>query len=198
MVDDSEGPEFLTVQEAADYIGVSAQTLRRWDSSGKLRPLRRRPSGYRYCAVRTWSLSGSRMRPCRRDAAGEAASAHLFQVAPADVERNENLREPQREAHTKVRQHFASRADPAISDPRGLQEDRRHCHAPIRHRGGRVLVIAPNVTIRKSIAEALDLASPECFWTKTRVLSNFRRGRSSPFSTAPTPTSMTAPRATSF
>lgn len=176
MVDDSEGPEFLTVQEAADYIGVSAQTLRRWDSSGKLRPLRRRPSGYRY--YRRADLEPFRLEYARAEMpAGEAASAHLFQVAPADVERNENLREPQREAHTKVRQHFASRADPAILQiPVGCGKTGVIATLPFGIAEGRVLVIAPNVTIRKSIAEALDLASPECFWTKTRVLSNFRRG----------------------
>ena len=47
MVDEG-GPDFLTIQEAGDYIGVSAQTLRRWDASGKLRPVRRQASGYRY------------------------------------------------------------------------------------------------------------------------------------------------------
>jgi excisionase family DNA binding protein len=32
--------DYLTVQQAARYIGVSAQTLRRWDAEGKLKSLR--------------------------------------------------------------------------------------------------------------------------------------------------------------
>jgi DNA repair protein RadD len=41
---------------------------------------------------------------------------------------------------------------------------------------GRVLVITPNLTIRKGVTEALDIASRECFWARTRVLSDFTAG----------------------
>jgi len=39
--------EYLTIGEAAEYLGVSPQTLRRWDASGKLRPVRHPASEYR-------------------------------------------------------------------------------------------------------------------------------------------------------
>jgi hypothetical protein len=39
-----------------------------------------------------------------------------------------------------------------------------------------VLVIAPNLTIRKGIFDALDITNRECFWPKTRVLSDFTDG----------------------
>ena len=176
MVEESESPEFLTVQEAADYIGVSAQTLRRWDASGKLQSLRRRPSGYRY--YRPADLEPFRLEYARAEMpVGQSASAHLFQIAPADVEQNENLREPQREAHRRVREHFEAHREPAILQiPVGCGKTGVIATLPFGIAEGRVLVIAPNVTIRKTIAEALDLASPECFWTKTRVLSNFQQG----------------------
>ena len=41
---------------------------------------------------------------------------------------------------------------------------------------GRVLVIAPNVTIRTVVARALDIANPDCFWRKTRVLPSVAEG----------------------
>jgi excisionase family DNA binding protein len=39
--------KLIPIGEAADFLGVSVMTLRRWDASGKL-PALRRPSGYRY------------------------------------------------------------------------------------------------------------------------------------------------------
>ena len=39
--------EFMTVGEAAEFLGVSSWTLRNWDKSGKLTPLRHPKNGYR-------------------------------------------------------------------------------------------------------------------------------------------------------
>ena len=38
---------YLTVGEAAAYLGVSASTLRNWDKAGKLKALRHPVNGYR-------------------------------------------------------------------------------------------------------------------------------------------------------
>jgi excisionase family DNA binding protein len=37
----------LTIKAAAEYLGVSEQTLRRWDQAGKLRARRNPMNGYR-------------------------------------------------------------------------------------------------------------------------------------------------------
>lgn len=39
--------ELLTISEAADILGVSVDTLRRWDKSGKLSPVKTSEAGYR-------------------------------------------------------------------------------------------------------------------------------------------------------
>lgn len=39
--------KFLKIKEAADYLGVTEQTLRNWDKSGKLEPQRHVNSNYR-------------------------------------------------------------------------------------------------------------------------------------------------------
>ncbi len=39
--------QYLTVREAADYLGVSSSTLRNWDNSGKLKPQRNPYNAYR-------------------------------------------------------------------------------------------------------------------------------------------------------
>jgi excisionase family DNA binding protein len=42
-----EEPEVLTIKAAAEVLGVSEQTLRRWDKAGKLRAKRHPMNGYR-------------------------------------------------------------------------------------------------------------------------------------------------------
>ena len=45
MVD--KASEFLSIGDAADYVGVSRQTLRRWDEEGRLRAVRQPGNNYR-------------------------------------------------------------------------------------------------------------------------------------------------------
>ncbi len=40
--------DLLTIKQVSEIIGVSIQTLRRWDKSGKLVSVRKKPSGHRY------------------------------------------------------------------------------------------------------------------------------------------------------
>ena len=39
--------EYLTIKEAADYLGVCANTLRNWGGSGKIKEHRNPMNGYR-------------------------------------------------------------------------------------------------------------------------------------------------------
>jgi len=43
----SAKPELLTIKDAATLLGVSEQTLRRWDKAGKLHARRHPMNGYR-------------------------------------------------------------------------------------------------------------------------------------------------------
>jgi DNA repair protein RadD len=169
----SESDDFLQVGDAAEYLGVSTQTLRRWDREGRLTAVRRPGSNYRF--YRRADLEPFRLE--YRRAAGADEPGLLFQTALADIEANRLLREPQRQAHQAVREHFAGGAQPAIIQiPVGCGKTGIIATLPFGIASGRVLVIAPNLTIRKGIFDALDIASRECFWTKTRVLSDFTQG----------------------
>lgn len=42
-----EKNEYLSIQEFAKEIGVCTQTLRRWDTTNKLKPHHKTPNGYR-------------------------------------------------------------------------------------------------------------------------------------------------------
>lgn len=166
--------DYLRVSEAADYLGVSAQTLRRWDAEGKLTAFRRPGSEYRY--YKRADLEPFRLE-YRRAQEVEHDPGLLFQTAIANIESNDLLREPQREAHRAVREHFASSNEPAIIQiPVGCGKTGIISTLPFGVASGRVLVIAPNLTIRKGIFDALDITNRECFWTKTRVLSDFSDG----------------------
>jgi excisionase family DNA binding protein len=39
--------DYLTIKEAAGFLGVSAKTLRTWDRTGKLKPVRHPLNQYR-------------------------------------------------------------------------------------------------------------------------------------------------------
>ena len=80
--------------------------------------------------------------------------AELFQTANANIEANELLREPQREAHRHVREHFAESDTPAIVQiPVGCGKTGIMATLPFGIASGRVLVITPNLTIRKGRRE---------------------------------------------
>ncbi len=51
--------DLLTISEAAEFIGVSIDTLRRWDKSGKLLAIRKEGGKHRYYARRDLELVGS-------------------------------------------------------------------------------------------------------------------------------------------
>jgi len=166
--------EYLRIGEAAEYVGVSSQTLRRWGQEGRISALRHPRNGYRY--YRRPELEPFRLEYQR--AADEPADPdHLFQQVNANIEANKLLREPQRDAHRKVREHFAGDDSPAILQiPVGCGKTGIMATLPFGIACGRVLIITPNLTIRKGVATALDIASRECFWAKTRVLDDFQNG----------------------
>jgi len=173
-MDDQQTDGYLSISEAADYLGVSSKTLRRWDATGKLPSVRRSGSGYRF--YRRADLEPFRLE-YRRAEQAPAPGRHLFESAHADVEDNQRLRDPQREAYRHVREHFEEAETPAILQiPVGCGKTGVIATLPFGIARGRVLVITPNLTIRREVSDALDLTSPKCFWTKTLVLLDFTDG----------------------
>jgi DNA repair protein RadD len=166
--------DFLALADAAAYVGVSKDTLRRWDSSGKLKPVRRPGSGYRFYARS--ALEPFRLEYKRAEQAAEQRD-HLFQTLTADVEANKLVREPQQGAHKAVRTHFEASNEPVILQiPVGCGKTGVIATLPFGIAKGRALVITPNLTIRKGVAAALDVADPKNFWRRTGVIHDFSAG----------------------
>ncbi len=164
--------QYFTVHEAAARIGVSIRTLHRWDREGKLQPVRNPANGYRL--YRAADLEP--FRPTYARAVSEAPPS-FFLTTPANIAKNTKLRDPQRAGHRAVLEHFANSSEPAtLQIPVGCGKTGVIATLPFGLCRGRVLVIAPNLTIRTGITEALDLASRKNFWRKAEVLTDFSQG----------------------
>lgn len=101
----------------------------------------------------------------------------FFITSQANIDGNPNLREPQIEGYAALADHFASNNSHAIEQiPVGCGKTGLMAVAPFGVAGGRVLVIAPNVEIRKRIEADFNISGPECFWTKTGVLRDVSHG----------------------
>ncbi|MEJ1966508.1 MAG: DEAD/DEAH box helicase family protein [Gammaproteobacteria bacterium] len=173
MDDSPDSKDYLTVQQAARYVGVSAQSLRRWDAEGKLKSVRHPGNSYRY-------YKRSDLEPLRLDyqrAEQTTNPGRFFATTVANIEHNPKLREPQRAAHVEVRRHFEQKRDAAIIQiPVGCGKTGLIATLPFQIADGRVLVIAPNTTIRKGIADALEIGNPKFFLGKANVLQSFTNG----------------------
>lgn len=102
---------------------------------------------------------------------------NVFSSVPADIEANERLREPQKEAHKAVRRHFSKDTSHAIIQiPVGRGKTGIIATLPFGISNGRVLVITPNVTIRDGVAQAVNSSDPNNFWRKAGVLRDYSMG----------------------
>ncbi len=96
-----------------------------------------------------------------------------FLKTPAHIEENLQLREPQIEAYEKLYEYFKSRGKNAIIQiPVGCGKSGIAAIAPFGIAKGRVLVVAPNLTIKEGLFESLDVTNRQkCFWRKRDILS---------------------------
>src|SRR5664280_1215670 len=101
----NDSDDFLTVAQAAHYVGVSPATLRRWDATGPLKAVRRPGRSYRYYRI-------ADLEPFRLEyglaGTGKDAVSGFFADADAKIMSNTLLREPQREAYDAAATHFAT------------------------------------------------------------------------------------------
>lgn len=98
---------------------------------------------------------------------------HYFQNAPTAIALNDRLREPQSEAYLAIRDYFSQlQTMPALVEiPTGCGKTGIICIAPFKVARGRVLIIAPNLTIKEGITEALSWNSPKCFYRKCGIFT---------------------------
>ena len=89
------------------------------------------------------------------------------------IEGNGYLREPQRDGYLKTRDFLRAGKNKAILQiPVGCGKTGLATLLPLGLAEGRVIVIAPNLTIKDGLYNAMDIANRQkCFWRKAAVLS---------------------------
>ncbi len=98
----------------------------------------------------------------------------FFTKTPAHIEENLQLREPQIEAYQELYEFFKMGNKIAtVQIPVGCGKSGIAAIAPFGISRGRVLVVAPNLTIKEGLFESLDVTNRQkCFWRKRAVLTD--------------------------
>ena len=98
------------------------------------------------------------------------AIERFFFDTKVSVWQNQSLREPQMEGYFAIREHFNSSDDPCyVQLPVGCGKTGLMGLSPFGIAKGRVLIIAPNLTIRENIRRELNVGDPNCFYSKRGV-----------------------------
>lgn len=93
-----------------------------------------------------------------------------------NIIQNQNLREPQIEAYVEVYDHFITKnrtkQHAIVILPTGSGKTGLISILPYNISKGRVLIIAPQLTILDTLERSLDSGSARNFWTNTKVITN--------------------------
>ena len=98
------------------------------------------------------------------------AAERFFSDTEVSVWHNQSLRVPQIEGYFAIREHFNSSDEPCyVQLPVGCGKTGLMGLSPFGIAKGRVLIIAPNLTIRETIRRELNVGDPNCFYSKRGV-----------------------------
>ena len=90
---------------------------------------------------------------------------HFFRDTEVRIWRNPLLREPQMDGYSAIRDHFRQSSEPCyVQLPVGCGKTGLIGLTPFAIATGRVLIIAPNLTIRDTIRRELNVTDPNCFF----------------------------------
>jgi DNA repair protein RadD len=153
--------EWLNADEAADYLGISSSNLYSMAQQGRI-------PGHKLGKM--WRFNRKELDSWVRE---NKPINEFFISADSSIVSNELLRDPQREGHAAAFGFFESGGKKAIMQlPVGCGKSGLISVLPFGISEGRVLVIAPNVTIRRELQKALDITNKRsCFWYKCRILT---------------------------
>ena len=154
--------KWIGTEAAASYIGMGKTKLYELTREGRI-PAKRVGKKWMYdrSELANWMRASQRLED-------------FFQHTPASIEHNQNLRDPQRDAYLRAASFFQDGGRKAlIQIPVGCGKSGVVAILPFGIAEGRVLVIAPNLTIKKELFDALDIANRQkCFWRQRHVLED--------------------------
>lgn len=103
--------------------------------------------------------------------------AEFFTTSTPRIADNPLLRDAQRDAHAAALTYFAEGGRRAVEQiPVGCGKSGLITLLPFGIAHGRVLVIAPNLTICRQLSEAFDASTPRSFYREFKVMDSFAAG----------------------
>ena len=153
---------WIGTDEAAEYLGIGKTKLYELTREGRI-PNKRIGKKWMYerMELDEWMNASQRLED-------------FFQDTPVNIEMNPSLREPQRDAYIQAAAYFQRSGKKAlIQIPVGCGKSGLATLLPFGIAEGRVLVIAPNLTIKDELYKAFDITNRQkCFWRQQGVLED--------------------------
>ncbi len=153
---------WLTLEETAAHLGMGKTVLYALARDGRIPATK---------LGKKWTFEKAELDKWVR---GSRPLDEYFLSLDYKIEENDALRDPQKEGYLKTYEFFREGKNKAILQiPVGCGKTGLASILPFGIATGRVLVIAPNLTIRDGLTDAMDITNrPKCFWRKAGVLSN--------------------------
>ena len=155
--------EWLNAEQASGYLGIGITKLYAMAQDGKL-PAHKIGKKWKFCKdeLNLWIKT-------------KKSFEDFFVSIEYSIEENLRLRDPQKEAHQAAVEYFDKKPNGTalIQLPVGCGKSGLISILPFGIAKGRVLVIAPNLTIKTELVNALNITNKQrCFWHKCKVLNN--------------------------
>ena len=152
----------MTAEDAAKYLNISITNLYALAQANKM-PAHKVGKMWRFNIpeLDVWIKSNKPLN-------------EFFLSLDFNIEENLLLRDPQREAHAAASAFFNKAGHKSIIQlPVGCGKTGLISILPLGIAAGRVLVIAPNLTIKEELRRALDITNKRfCFWRKCSVIKS--------------------------
>ena len=152
--------KWLTIEEAAAYLGIGRTVLYSAAREGRI------PASK---VGKKWTFEKDQLDAWVRT---NQPLETFFLSLDFNIEDNGALRDPQRDGYLRAYEFFNAGKNKAILQiPVGCGKSGLAAILPLGIARGRVLVLAPNLTIKHGLYEAMDITNRQkCFWRKASVL----------------------------
>ena len=152
---------WLSLEETADYLKMSKISLCAAAQEGRV-PAQK--------VGKKWVFEKLKLEAWLRS---NEPFETFFLNLDYNIDENQNLRDPQRDGYLRVREFLAAGGNNAIIQiPVGCGKSGLAAILPFGVAEGRAIVIAPNLTIKDGLYEAMDITNRQkCFWRRAGVLA---------------------------